>query len=219
MPLELNALETRILGCLLEKERLTPENYPLSLHSLTTACNQSTNRDPVTAYDERTVEAGLNTLREKKLAMVLFGAGSRVQKYRHRLEDHYELEPQEVALLCVLLLRGPQTLGELRTRTERFFTFASLEAVRECLEDLAKEGTALVCLLPHQPGQKEQRYAQRLSDPSVFEEAVAEMSTAEPPASGNLRERVETLEKQVGELLADLQSVREELAAFRRQFE
>ena len=219
MPLELNALETRILGCLLEKERLTPENYPLSLHSLTAACNQSTNRDPVTAYDEKTVEEGLNTLREKKLAMVLFGAGSRVQKYRHRLPDHYELEPREIGLLCVLLLRGPQTLGELRTRTERFFTFASLEAVRECLEDLAKEGTALVALLPQQPGQKEQRYIQRLSAQSVLEEWPRETSAVETPASGNLRERVDGLEEQVGELHAELQRVREELAAFRQQFE
>ena len=127
MPLELNALETRILGCLLEKERLTPENYPLSLNSLTAACNQSTNRDPVTAYDEKTVEEGLNALRDKKLAMVLFGAGSRVQKYRHRLPDHYALEPKEIGLICVLLLRGPQTLGELRTRTERFYGFPSLD--------------------------------------------------------------------------------------------
>src|SRR5476649_1383869 len=99
----LTPIETRILGCLLEKERLTPENYPLSLHGLTAACNQSTNRDPVTSYDEKSVEEGLNSLREKKLAMVLFGAGSRVQKYRHRLPDHYELAPKEVALLCVLL--------------------------------------------------------------------------------------------------------------------
>src|SRR5882724_5153407 len=126
MPLELNALETRILGCLLEKERLTPENYPLSLNGLTAACNQTTNRDPITAYDEKTVEAGVNALREKKLAMVIFGAGSRVQKYRHRFEDHYVLERPETALICTLLLRGPQTLGELRTRTERFFAFASL---------------------------------------------------------------------------------------------
>jgi len=218
MPLELNALETRILGCLLEKERLTPENYPLSLHSLTAACNQSTNRDPITAFDEKTVEEGVNGLREKKLAMVIFGAGSRVQKYRHRFPDHYELDPEEIALVCVLLLRGPQTLGELRARTERFFTFASLDAVRECLEDLAKEGTALVSLLPQQPGQKEQRYIQRLSIPSVFEQPSNETSVIEAPSSGNLRVRVDALEKQVGELQTELQRVREELAAFRQQF-
>jgi len=220
MPLELNAVETRILGCLLEKERMTPENYPLSLNSITLACNQSTNRDPVTSYDEKTVEEGLNELRDKKLAMVLFGAGSRVQKYRHRLPDHYELEPKEIGLLCVLLLRGPQTLGEVRTRSERFFNFASLDAVRECLDGLAKPGTDLVRLLPQQPGQKEQRYTQLLSEASVLESySSTAAAPVESATSGSLRERVETLEKEVGDLKADLQRVREELAAFRKQFE
>jgi hypothetical protein len=219
MPLELNALETRILGCLLEKERMTPENYPLSLNSITLACNQSTNRDPITSYDEKTVEEGLNELRDKKLAMVLFGAGSRVQKYRHRLPDHYELEPKEAGLLCVLLLRGPQTLGELRTRAERFFNFASLDALRECLDGLAKPGTDLVRLLPQQPGQKEQRYVQLLSAESVREAYSNPAVAVEAPTSGGIRERVETLEKEVGELKTELQRVREELAAFRKQFE
>jgi uncharacterized protein YceH (UPF0502 family) len=219
MPLELNALETRILGCLLEKERLTPENYPLSLHSLTAACNQSSNRDPVTAYDENTVETGLNALRAKKLAMVLFGAGSRVQKYRHLLPEHYDLQPEEVALLTVLLLRGPQTLGELRTRTERYFTFASLDAVRECLEKLAKEETALVGLLPQRSGQKEQRYFQRLSAASVLEESARAPEAIPSIPAGGLGGRVETLEAQVVELQAELGRVREEFAAFRRQFE
>src|SRR5678816_923042 len=104
MSAELNAVESRILGCLLEKERLTPENYPLSLHSLMMACNQSTSRDPVVAYDEKTVEAGVNGLREKKLATAIFGAGSRVQKYRHKLTEHYTLDAGEIALLCLLLL-------------------------------------------------------------------------------------------------------------------
>lgn len=219
MPLELNALETRILGCLLEKERLTPENYPLSLNSLTAACNQSTNRDPITAYDEKTVEAGVNTMREKRLAMAIFGAGSRVQKFRHRFEAHYSLDPEELALICVLLLRGPQTLGELRTRTERFFTFASLDAVRECLETLAKEETALVRLLPQQPGQKEQRYIQRLSIPTASDDAPTKVFTAESFTPGNMPDRVDALEKQVVELQSELQRVREELATFRKQFE
>lgn len=218
MALELNAVETRILGCLLEKERLTPENYPLSLNSLTAACNQSTNRDPVTAYDDKTVEDGLNDLREKKLAMVLFGAGSRVQKYRHRLPDFYELAPKEVALLCILLLRGPQTLGELRTRAERMFAFSSLDAVRECLEDLGREGTALVALLPQQPGQKEQRYTQCLSSKEVLDAYFREPPVVESQTP-NLRERVEALEKEVGELRGGLAAMRQELADFRKQFE
>lgn len=220
MPLELNALETRIFGCLLEKERLTPENYPLSLNALANACNQSTNREPVTGYDEKTIEAGVNTLREKKLAMVVFGAGSRVQKYKHRLAEHYTLEPKEIGLLCVLLLRGPQTLGELRTRTERFYGFPDLESVRACLDDLAKPGTELVRLLPQRPGQKEQRYIQLLSLPSAIEEPSTEVTgPSESVSAPRLSDRVETLEKQVVDLQGELQRVREEFAAFRKQFE
>src|SRR5687768_10329093 len=119
MPFDLSALDTRILGCLLEKERLTPENYPLSLNSRTAACNQSTNREPVTSYDEKTVEGGIGSLREKKLVTMLQMAGSRVPKYRHRFPEHFSLESKEMAVLCILLLRGPQTPGELRQRTER----------------------------------------------------------------------------------------------------
>src|SRR5260221_545616 len=151
MPFELNALETRVLGCLLEKERHTPENYPLSLHALTAACNQSTNREPVTSYDEKHVETGVNALREKKLASVIFGAGSRVQKYRHLLLNHFELKPPEIAVLCVLLLRGLQTPGELRSRTERLFHFPDLETVQNCLDELALDATPLVRMLDARP--------------------------------------------------------------------
>ena len=220
MPFELTALETRILGCLLEKERLTPENYPLSLNALANACNQSTNRDPISNYDEKTIDDGLLSLREKKLAMVVFGAGSRVQKYKHRLPEHYTLEPKETGLICVLLLRGAQTLGELRTRTERFYGFPDLESVRICLEDLAKPGTELVRLLPQRPGQKEQRYIQLLSSPSAIEESSIESSVTDSiPSAPRLADRVETLEKQVTDLQTELQRVREELATFRKQFE
>ena len=134
----LSALETRILGCLLEKERVTPENYPLSLNALAAACNQATNREPVTSYDNHTVEDGVNGLREKKLAIAVFGAGSRVQKYRHNLLEHYNFDPKEIAVLCVLMLRGPQTPGELRQRTERML--AAL--VRPCAEAVEGNGKA-----------------------------------------------------------------------------
>ena len=144
----LTPVETRILGCLLEKERITPENYPLSLNSLIAACNQSTNRDPIVAYDAKTVEAGLDGLRQKKLATMIMSAGSRVPKYRHDLLNHFELNPREVALLCVLLLRGPQTLGELRSRTERLQFFDSLEQVESFLAELAKGDSPLVRVLP-----------------------------------------------------------------------
>jgi hypothetical protein len=134
--LVLTSVETRILGSLLEKERITPENYPLSLNSLVAACSQTTSRDPVVAYDQKTVEDGLQSLRDKGLATVVFGAGSRVQKYRHNLGDHFNLQSREVALLAVLLLRGPQTPGELRSRSERLHGFAAVEEVESCLESL-----------------------------------------------------------------------------------
>ena len=152
--LTLSPAETRILGCLLEKERITPENYPLSLNSLIAACNQSTNRDPITAYDAPTVESGLDGLRQKKLAVMIMSAGSRVAKFRHELLNHFDLSPREVALLCVLLLRGPQTLGELRSRTERMQFFDSLEQVETFLADLARRRVAPGSRLASQTGSK-----------------------------------------------------------------
>ena len=153
MALQLSPVETRVLGCLLEKERVTPENYPMSLHALTAACNQATAREPVTAYDEKTVEAALDGLREKKLATVIWGAGARVQKYRHNLLDEYTLDRREVALMCVLMLRGAQTPGELRQRTERLHSFADTREVEECLHGLEKGAAPLVRILAPRPGQ------------------------------------------------------------------
>jgi uncharacterized protein YceH (UPF0502 family) len=211
MPFELNALETRVLGCLLEKERLTPENYPLSLNAVAMACNQSTNREPVTSYDESTVQAGLDSLREKKLVTMVSGAGMRVVKYRHRLPEHYEFDPPEMALLCVLLLRGAQTPGELRQRCERMHPFATLEAVEQALDGLSREERTLVSLLPPRPGQKERRYIQRLSSASVFAEPAADSMEPAIPALP-LAERVTALE-------AEVQRLRAELETFRKQFE
>jgi uncharacterized protein YceH (UPF0502 family) len=222
MSFELNALETRVLGCLIEKERVTPENYPLSLHALTAACNQSTNREPVTSYDEKTVEAGVNALREKKLASVIFGAGSRVQKYRHRLLEHYTIEPPEVALICVLLLRGPQTPGELRTRAERMHAFPNLDAVQNCLDDLAIDASPLVRLLDPRPGQKERRYVQLLSAESTLAESATSPEptfASREPAPAPDDARLIALEQQIGTLKAELAQLREEFAAFRKQFE
>jgi uncharacterized protein YceH (UPF0502 family) len=220
--LNLSAIETRVLGCLLEKERLTPENYPLSLHSLTAACNQLTNREPITAHDEKTVEAGVNALREKKLATAVFGAGSRVQKYRHNLLSHYELAPPEVALIAVLLLRGPQTPGELRARTERMHGFASLEELEKTLEELGRGDTPLIRLLPPRPGQKERRYVQLLSDETLHEESATEPPTLAPRAPQHPVEsqgRIEALELELATLRTELAALREEFVAFRRQFE
>ncbi len=217
----LTLVETRILGCLLEKERITPENYPLSLNSLVAACNQSTNRDPIVAYDAKTVEAGLDGLRQKKLATMIMSAGSRVPKYRHDLLNHFDLNPREVALLCVLLLRGPQTLGELRTRTERMQFFDSLEHVESFLAELAKGDSPLVRVLQARPGQKENRYVQLLSgEPDLSESVASEIAfstmVSQVPSNSS---RLDTIEKDVAEIKAELQQLREELLSFRKQFE
>jgi uncharacterized protein YceH (UPF0502 family) len=217
---ELNPIETRILGCLLEKERTTPDAYPLTLNSLTAACNQTTNREPIVTWDDKAVEEGVNSLREKKLATVVFGAGSRVQKYRHDLLEHFNLERQDLALLCVLMLRGPQTLGELRTRSERIYSFHTLHDVESSLEELSKGDFPLVKVLPARPGQKERRYVQLLST-----EATTEDSFAHEPAISQTRgispeaARIQSLEEELTGVKNTLQELREEFALFRKQFE
>jgi uncharacterized protein len=218
----LSPVETRILGCLLEKERITPENYPLSLNSLIAACNQSTNRDPITAYDAGIVETGVDGLRQKKLAVMIMSAGSRVAKFRHQLLNHFDLSPREVALLCVLLLRGPQTLGELRSRTERMQFFDSLEQAESFLAELARGESPLVRILPARPGQKESRYVQLLSGEPVLPDDIPTQGSDPPPvearpATGT--SRLEAVEKEVAELRKELQHLREELLSFRRQFD
>src|ERR1700760_66968 len=176
MPLELSAIETRVLGALLEKERTTPENYPLSLNGLVVACNQTTNRDPIVSYDDRTVEQGLDRLREKKLAMLVHTAGARVPKYRHTLLDSYNLDAREVALLCVLMLRGPQTPGELRSRSERMCGPMTLPEIEKCLADLTSGGDPRIRMIPARAGQKENRYVQPLPGEPDLESWIA------PPA-------------------------------------
>ena len=216
MAIELTAVETRVFGCLLEKERVTPENYPLSLHSLTAACNQSTNREPVVSYDEKSVEAALDGLRGKKLATMIWAAGARVQKFRHNLSDFYNLNPGEQALLCVLLLRGPQTPGELRGRAERLHAFGSVAEVEETLHGLSQGGDPLVRDLPPRPGQKEKRWVQLLSgEPEIAEPgsgAPSDHVTRDPS-------RVERLEAEMNALKTELAALREEFASFKRQFE
>ena len=205
--MDLTPAETRVLGCLLEKERTTPESYPLTLNALTSACNQSTNRDPVMTLGEREIENALDGLRQKKLATVIFGAGSRVQKYRHILPDIYNLSPQESALLCVLLLRGPQTAGELRSRAERLAPFPTLADVENVLNGLTEGGEPLARLLPARPGQKERRYVQLLSgEPVEMEESPEPARPATPAhrAGEEVSGRVEALEREVGALREQL---------------
>lgn len=214
---DLSPVETRILGCLLEKERLTPENYPISLNALQAACNQSTNREPVVSYDERSVEAGIIELRQQKLATMIHAAGSRVPKYRHNLPDHYELTARETALICVLLLRGPQTPGELRSRTERMTPFPSLEEVEATLNGLARGDDPLVRLLPQQPGQKERRYVQLLSGEPTVETLNPKPDGADGGASRS--SRIEALEGELAAIRTELKDLREQFDAFRKQFE
>lgn len=216
--LELSALETRVLGCLIEKQKVTPENYPLSLHSLTAACNQATNRDPVTAYDEKTVEEGVNGLRSKKVATVVFGSGSRVQKYRHDLPEHFTLNDAEMAVVCVLLLRGPQTPGELRIRCERLWNFGRIEELEACLAELAKGEAPVVRFVPARPGQKEGRYVQLLSEASVIAESIEGGAGGVGPVLDLPPSRVEVLSGEVARLREELEQLRAEFTAFRGEF-
>jgi uncharacterized protein YceH (UPF0502 family) len=216
---ELTPVETRVLGCLLEKERMTPENYPLSPNSLVSACNQSTNREPVMSVDEGMVEEAVSGLRDKKLAMVVHQAGARVQKYRHTLPNHYELSAKEVAVICTLMLRGPQTPGELLARTERMHPFGSLEEVEACLAELGHGDDPMVRAYPARPGQKERRFVQLLSgEPGDFDSVPATASESASPRGGS-GARIEALEQEVAALRAELQQFREEFAAFKKQFE
>ena len=215
----LSPVETRVLGCLMEKERTTPEAYPLTLNSLILACNQTTNRDPVMTVGDRDAEAALDELRQQKLATVVFGAGSRVQKYRHVLPDTYNFTPQESALLCVLLLRGPQTAWALRTRAERMAGFATLAEAENALNGLIAMEQPLVRHLPARPGQKERRYVQLLS--GELEDRPAD--EAAPPVvrervSGTGTDpRIEALEREVEGLRGELAELREKFEEFRRQ--
>ena len=216
MSLELSPIETRVLGALLEKERTTPENYPLSLNGLVVACNQTTNRDPIVSYDDRTVEQSLDGLREKKLAMLVHTAGARVPKYRHTLLDIYNLDPREVALLCVLMLRGPQTPGELRSRIERMAGLVTLPETEKYLEELTQGSDPLVRIIPARPGQKEKRYVQLLSG----EPALESLAPTSTPAAVSVPQhsRIDLLEAEVSALKSELSALREELTEFKKLF-
>lgn len=217
----LSPAEVRVLGALIEKQITTPDYYPLTLNALTNACNQLTNREPVVAFDEQTVVRAIDGLREKRLATLYTGAESRVAKYKHTLTDALLLTPGEIALLCVLLLRGPQTLGELRPRTERLFKFDNLPEVEASLNALAaRQPQPLVAKLPRQPGAKESRFAQLLSgpiDPSeVTLESTPQSSAAPAPAAVD---RIAQLEQEVADLRRELADLRQTFGDFRKQFD
>jgi uncharacterized protein len=197
----LDAAEVRVLGALLEKEATTPEYYPLSLNALVNACNQKSNRDPVVDYDEDTVFDALNRLREKKLALTITGSG-RVEKYAQRISETLNLGRRELAVVCTLLLRGPQTLGEIKDRSERMFSFADLSETESVLDKLAAlPAGALLKKLPRQPGQKEARYAHLLSGELASEPAPqASPSTAPPTRVAQLEQELHQLRTELNEL-------------------
>jgi uncharacterized protein YceH (UPF0502 family) len=224
MSLELTEVEARVLGALVEKESTTPEYYPLSLNALVNACNQKSNRDPVMALNEDAVRRALRSLTD--LYVVRSASGdSRVVKFEHRLNELYNFHRHEIAVLCVLLLRGPQTPGELRTRTERMYAFEDLDAVHSALNLLMRREPPLVKVLPRQPGTKESRYMHLLSGDVVPVESAAEsgeearaaggQAQALPSADGN---RITDLENEVSSLRRELETLREQFAAFQKQF-
>jgi uncharacterized protein YceH (UPF0502 family) len=212
----LNEVEVRVLGSLIEKDITTPDYYPLSLNALVNACNQKNNRDPVTSLDEETVRQALSSLQEKRLAGPASGADSRVTKYEHRTQEVFNFTRGEIAVLCVLLLRGPQTPGELRGRTERMFHFETLEDVQSTLQRLMQREPALVKMLSRQPGTKESRYVHLLSgdvDDPYAGLASAHMARASSPSlTSSDVDRIARLEEEVAAL-------KEQFAQFRKQFE
>src|SRR5881628_728063 len=191
----LNDTEVRVLGALIEKEITTPDYYPLSLNALMTACNQSSNRNPVVHFDEDTVARAADSLREKKLVHLVDRSESRVSKYRHVLYEAMNLSRPGIAVMCVLMLRGPQTVGEIRTRSNRLYDFSSLEEVDITLNSLMSREPALIVRLPRQTGQKEVRYAHLLSGEVTLTEPESE-SEPEPDRISKLEKEVEDLKKQ-----------------------
>ncbi len=208
--MRLTEVETRVLGCLVEKQRTTPDSYPLSLNSLCLACNQATNRDPVVNWDEAAVREALGSLGQRGLIRSGTGHGGRALKYRHLLEEQLPLSEGELSLLAVLMLRGVQTPGELKQRVERLYRFEGLEAVGAALEQLIDRG--VVARLPRRPGQKEERYQQLLTVEGGPEPPAADPASESQPGSAleeqvdELRRRVEALEQTV-KRLADSQAV------------
>lgn len=223
MALQLSDTEVRVLGALVEKEITTPEYYPLSVNALMNACNQKSNREPVTSLDEEAVRRALRSMSAQALVRSA-GGDSRVSKFEHRLNELYNFHRHEIAVLCVLMLRGPQTAGELRTRAERMYAFEDLEAVHAALNLLTRREPALVKVLPRQPGTKEPRYMHLLAGDEVADTDVASgVVSPELPTTGGAvwagQERIMQLEAEVQELRGELETLRQQFAAFQKQFQ
>ena len=208
MPFDLHEVEVRVLGALVEKDMATPEYYPLSLNALVNACNQKSNREPVVSYEDAIVSDALQLLKNRKLAFVQ--TGDRVPKYGHRASETLNVNNRELAVLTVLMLRGPQTVGELKTRTERLHTFDDLDSVESTLRILAEKGLAVQ--LPKQPGSRENRWAHLLSGEPVFTEGPVPATSSQSPTYDYLAQRVAQLETEVDIL-------KTQFAEFKKQFE
>jgi uncharacterized protein YceH (UPF0502 family) len=218
MEIKLTETEVRVLGALIEKDITTPEYYPLSLNALVNACNQKTNRDPVLHLDEDAVRDALEGLQQQRMAGPARGADSRVTKFEQRLQEVFNFTRAEIAVLCVLLLRGPQTPGELRGRAERLHRFEALEDVQSALQKLMQREPPLAKILPRQPGTKESRYAHLLAgdvveaDAPLHPGAMVERNPAEA-------ERIARLEEEVAELRREVGEMKDQMERFRKQFE
>ena len=204
--------EVRILGCLIEKEMTTPEYYPLTLNALTNACNQKSNRSPVVSYDETTVEHGLASLQKKGLSRSTMTAGSRVTKYLHTFLVRFDLSRQEMAILCEFLLRGPQTVGEIRSRAERMAGFENLEEVERILHGLLAHGQSLITKLPREAGRKESRYMHLLSGAPLTGDTVTGVT------SDAEQDKIARLEEGLKQLREELEGLKKAFSEFRSQF-
>jgi hypothetical protein len=214
----LNAVEARVLGSLIEKDITTPDYYPLSLNALVNACNQKNNREPVMNFDEEAVRQALTTLQEKRLAGPTSSADSRVTKYDHRSQEVFNFTRAETAVFCVLLLRGPQTPGELRGRGERMHRFEHLDEVQSTLQRLMQREPPLATVLSRQPGTKESRYAHLLCG-DVEDSVVARAPSPASSSGTSAAERVERLENEVANLRQEIAGLKDQFASFRKQFE
>ena len=212
---QLTEVEARVLGSLVEKQLTTPEYYPLTMNALTAACNQKSNRDPVVSYDETTIMTAIDSLRDKNLVYLFYGSGSRAVKYKHMMPGVFDLDAAGVAIVAVLLLRGPQTIGELRERTGRLHEFAGLGEVQEALDGLTRRDEPLILKLERQAGQKEARYAHLLCGP-VDQSVVAPIREA---SSSGKEDKIAKLESEIENLRGEFASLRETFEEFRKQFE
>lgn len=212
----LSETEARIVGSLVEKQLTTPEYYPLTLNALTAACNQKSNRDPVMSLGETEIMTAIDSLRDKNLVYLYYGSGSRTVKYKHMLQSVYDLDDAGVSIVAVLLLRGPQTIGEIRERTGRLHEFGGLNEVQEALDELTRRDEPIIVKLERQPGQKEARYAHLLSG-----EVAQQQFTPTPRsvASDGANDRIVKLENEVELLRGELADFRQTFDEFRKQFD